>query len=418
MTVEVTTLENGLRVATAAMPHVETVSLGVWVGVGTRDEPAEVNGVAHLLEHMAFKGTERRSARAIAEEIEAVGGHLNAYTSRESTAYFAKVLKQDVPLAVDIVADILQHSTFDESELAREREVVLQEIGQAHDTPDDIIFDYFQEAAFPDQPLGRPVLGQAAVVGAMPRGALVDYMSSRYQAGDMVLAAAGNVKHGDLVALAERQFTELPAGLANGRAPARYQGGAYREGKDLEQLHVVLGFPGISFTDPDYYVYSVYSTLLGGGMSSRLFQEVREKRGLAYSIYSFASSFIDGGIFGVYAGTGAAQVEELIPVIGEQMAAVGRAPGDAEIERARNQMKAGLLMSLESTNARSEQLANQLLVYGRPIPVEEIVARIDAVDAAAIRRMGDRLRSGPVTVAALGPIDWLESHDAIAARFA
>jgi len=418
MTVEVTTLKNGLRVATAAMPHVETVSLGVWVGVGTRDEPAEVNGVAHLLEHMAFKGTERRSARAIAEEIEAVGGHLNAYTSRESTAYFAKVLKQDTPLAVDIVADILQHSTFDETELAREREVVLQEIGQAHDTPDDIIFDYFQEAAFPDQPLGRPVLGQAAVVGAMPRGALVDYMSSRYQAGEMVLAAAGNLDHGDLVALAERQFTELPTGRTNGRAPARYLGGGFREGKDLEQLHLVLGFPGISFTDPDYYVFSVYSTLLGGGMSSRLFQEVREKRGLAYSIYSFASSFVDGGIFGVYAGTGAAQVEELVPVIGEQMEAVGRAPGDAEIERARNQMKAGLLMSLESTNARSEQLANQLLVYGRSIPVEEIVARIDAVDAAAIRRMGDRLRSGPITVAALGPIDWLERHEAIAARFA
>jgi predicted Zn-dependent peptidase len=418
MTIEVTTLRNGLRVATSPMPHVETVSLGVWVGVGTRDEPVEVNGVAHLLEHMAFKGTERRSARDIAEEIEAVGGHLNAYTSRESTAYFAKVLKQDVPLAVDIVADILQHSTFDETELAREREVVLQEIGQARDTPDDIIFDYFQEAAFPDQPLGRPVLGQAAVVGAMPRGALVDYMSSRYQAGEMVLAASGNVRHADLLALAERHFGALPAGRPNGRSTARYRGGAYREGKELEQLHVVLGFPGISFSDPDYYVYSVYSTLLGGGMSSRLFQEVREKRGLAYSIYSFASSFVDGGIFGVYAGTGATQVEELIPVIGEQIDAVGRAPGDAEIERARNQMKAGLLMSLESTSARSEQLANQLLVFGRPIPVEEIVARIDAVDAAAIRRVSDRLRSGPVTVAALGPIDWLESHDAIAARFA
>ena len=418
MTVEVTTLANGLRVASAAMPHVETVSLGVWVGVGTRDEPAENNGVAHLLEHMAFKGTERRTARAIAEEIEAVGGHLNAYTSRESTAYFAKVLKQDVPLAVDIIADILQHSAFDETELAREREVVLQEIGQAHDTPDDVIFDHFQEAAFPDQPIGRPVLGQAAVVGVMPRRALVDYMGSRYQAQDMVLAAAGNLSHDALVALAERHFTTLPTGRTNGRAPANYRGGAYREAKDLEQLHVVLGFPGISFTDPDYYAFSVYSTLLGGGMSSRLFQEVREKRGLAYSIYSFTGSFMDGGLFGVYAGTGAHQVEELIPVIGEQMEAVARLPGDAEIERARNQIKAGLLMSLESTNARSEQLANQLLVYGRPIPVDEIVGRIDAVDAAAIRRVADRLRSGPVTVAALGPIDWLESHEAIAARFA
>ncbi|MGE5147427.1 MAG: M16 family metallopeptidase [Candidatus Eiseniibacteriota bacterium] len=417
MTVEVTTLPNGLRVATAAMPHVETVSLGVWVGVGTRDEPAEVNGVAHLLEHMAFKGTERRSARAIAEEIEAVGGHLNAYTSRESTAYFAKVLKGDVPLAVDIVADILQHSTFDETELARERDVVLQEIGQAHDTPDDIIFDHFQEAAFPDQPLGRPVLGQASIVGAMPRTALVDYMGSRYRAPDMVLAAAGNLRHDDLVKLAREHFTELPSGQLDGRAPADYRGGFYREAKDLEQLHVVLGFPGISFSDPDYYVFSVYSTLLGGGMSSRLFQEVREKRGLAYSIYSFTGSFVDGGLFGVYAGTGAHQVEELIPVIGEQMAAVAHAPDDAEIERARNQMKASLLMSLESTNARSEQLANQLLVYGRPIPTAEIVERIEAVDGAAIRRMADRLRSAPVTVAALGPIDWLESDDAIAARF-
>jgi len=308
MSVRVTTLENGMRVLTDQMDSVETVSLGVWVDVGTRHEPASVNGVAHLLEHMAFKGTDRRSALDIAAEIEAVGGHLNAYTSREHTAYYAKVLKENVALAVDILADILQSSVFDPKELERERTVILQEIGQAFDTPDDIIFDLFQERAFPDQAMGRPVLGRAEIIRRIDRDTVAGYMRRHYAAPGMLLAAAGNIDHEALVALARRQFTKLAAERVARSDPARYVGGELREERELEQVHVVLGFPGFRFADEDYYAASVVSAALGGGMSSRLFQEIREKRGLVYAIYSFTHAYSDGGVFGVYAGTGEEEV--------------------------------------------------------------------------------------------------------------
>ncbi|MBV8650455.1 MAG: insulinase family protein, partial [Alphaproteobacteria bacterium] len=257
MTVRLTTLPNGFRVVTDRMDAVETVSLGVWVDVGTRHEPASVNGVAHLLEHMAFKGTERRSALAIAEEIEAVGGHLNAYTSREHTAYYAKVLKEDVPLAVDILSDILQHSVFDPTELDRERAVVLQEIGQAIDTPDDIIFDFFQERAFPDQAMGRPVLGRPEIIETIGRDAVANYLRDNYSAPRMVLAAAGNVDHEALVEHARRAFSSLPQRSLAVTERAVYAGGDFREQRDLEQVHVVLGFSGLGYTDPDHYAASV-----------------------------------------------------------------------------------------------------------------------------------------------------------------
>lgn len=416
--VTVSTLPNGLRVATDTMPHVETVSVGVWVDAGTRDETSEINGVSHLLEHMAFKGTERRSARAIAEEIEAVGGHLNAYTGRESTAYYAKVLKEDLGLAVDILADILQHSRFDEDELARERDVVLQEIGQANDTPDDIIFDHFQETAYPDQPLGRPVLGRPEVVANVTRAALTGYMGTSYRGGRMVLAAAGSLAHEELVALAMQSF----AGLGNGAAPARtaasYTGGDFREVRELEQVHLVLGFPGIPNGDPDFYAANLFSTIYGGGMSSRLFQEVRENRGLVYSIYSFVSSYRDGGLVGVYAGTGAERLDELVAVVGAELRGLADTADADEIARGRAQMKASLLMARESTGARLEQLANQLLIYGRPLLVEEITERIEALDRDALARVAARLASGPLTMAALGPIGKLPDYAKAAARFA
>src|ERR1700732_854674 len=240
MTTQLSTLANGLRVATDRVDTVESVSLGIWVDVGTRHEPADVNGAAHFLEHMAFKGTERRSARAIAEEIEAVGGHLKAYTSRESTAYYAKVLKEDVPLALDILADILQNSTFDPEELERERTVILQEIGQANDTPDDIIFDHFQECAYPDQAMGRPVLGSPDIIRGLRREAVVAYLHDYYGARKMVLAAAGNLDHKQLVDLADTLLSDLPAERAVSTEPARYAGGDRREDRDLEQLHLVL----------------------------------------------------------------------------------------------------------------------------------------------------------------------------------
>jgi len=385
--IEVTKLPNGLTVVSDRMNQVETVSLGMWVGVGTRLEPAELNGISHLLEHMAFKGTKRRSARAIAEEIEAVGGALNAYTSRELTAYYAKVLHEDAPLAVDIIADILQHSVMDEEELGRERAVVLQEIGQANDTPDDIIFDYFQETAFPNQPLGRPVLGEAKLVERMGREALLGYMARHYGASRMILVASGKVTHAKLVELAADAFLHLPSGTEQVNVDGRYRGGDFRSDRDLEQVHVILGLDGLSFHDPDYHALQVYSTLLGGGMSSRLFQEVREKRGLVYSIHSFVSSFTDCGAFGVYAGTSEADVAEVIGVVCDELREAGEAASDDEITRARAQLKASILMSLESTGARSEQLGHQMLVFGRPIPTSETINKIEAVDKSAIARV-------------------------------
>ncbi|MCW5771904.1 MAG: insulinase family protein, partial [Rhodospirillaceae bacterium] len=301
MSVAITKLANGLTVATDRMEQVETVSIGMWVEVGTRFEAPEHAGISHMLEHMAFKGTRRRSARAIAEEIEAVGGHLNAYTGREGTTYFAKVMKEDLGLAADIIADILQHSVFDPAEMDREREVILQEIGQARDTPDDIVFDHFQETAYPDQPLGRPILGTEASVKALAREALVEHMQQHYRAGSMIFAAAGKLDHDDVVAKAEALFGGLPAGDPLKPAPAQYGGGEFRGEQDLEQVHLVLGFPGLKLGHPDQYAMAALSTILGGGMSSRLFQEVREERGLVYSIYSFHSGFADSGLFGIYA---------------------------------------------------------------------------------------------------------------------
>lgn len=419
MTVRVSTLPNGLRVATDSMQGVETVSVGVWVKAGTRDESEPINGIAHLLEHMAFKGTERRSAQKIAEEIEAVGGYLNAHTAREHTAYYAKVLKEDVGLAVDILADILQNSVLTDAEVARERAVVIQEIGQAYDTPDDIIFDHFQEAAFPGQALGRPVLGTEETVAKMDRGTIAAYMREQYTPERMVVAAAGRIEHEKFVALAAEAFQAL-RGNGNGRAaaPALYAGGERREPRELEQVHLVLGFPGIHYGESDYYTQSLLATLLGGGMSSRLFQEVRERRGLAYSIFSFAAPYTDCGLFGVYAGTSERDAPELLSVVCGEMRRVGDSVSDEELERARAQARAAVLMTRESTSARCEHLATQLLIFGRPIPVNEITAKINGVDRAAISRVAGRLMAGKPSFAALGPLSSVEAYDRLTARLA
>jgi predicted Zn-dependent peptidase len=419
MSVKITKLPNGLTVATDPAPHLKSAAIGVWVDVGARHEPADLNGVSHMLEHMAFKGTARRSARAIAEEIEAVGGHLNAYTSREQTAYVARVLSEDVPLAVDILGDILQNSVFDQTELERERAVILQEIGQALDTPDDMVFDNLQEVAYPDQALGRTILGTPERVRGFGRDHLASYMSANYRAPTMILAATGGVDHDAVVDLAMRQFSGLANGSGTSHEPARYVGGDHRVERDLEQVHLVLGFDGATYEDPDFYAMQVYATLLGGGMSSRLFQEVREVRGLAYSIYAFAGSYVDTGLFGIYAGTGEAEAAEIVPVIVDEIARSAEHVSEEEVARARAQHKAGTLMSLESSSSRVEQLARQLLIFGRPIPLEEIVAKIDEVDPQAIRRVANRVFSTAApSLAAIGPLSRLESYDILTRRFA
>jgi predicted Zn-dependent peptidase len=412
-------LPNGLRVVSADMPGLETAAVGVWVDAGARRESAGLNGISHLLEHMAFKGTKRRTTLAIAEEIESVGGHLNAYTSREQTAYVARVLKEHVPLALDILADIVQHATMPEDELERERNVVIQEIAQVHDTPDDLVFDLFQETAYPDQPLGRSILGTVKSVNGFSRDILVDYMTEHYCAERMVVAAAGRVDHDAVVAMTAEAFGSLSQRANSAFQPASYRGGDARRNQALEQVHLLMGFNGVAYDDPEYYAQQVLATTLGGGMSSRLFQEVREKRGLAYSVYAFASSYLDGGLFGIYAGAGEKESHDLVPVICDEVIKIARSVGEDELNRARAQLKTSLLMSLESPSSRCEQLSRQTLIFGRTIPASEIIERIDEVDATGLTRGARRLIEGErPTVAALGPIAGVEPYEKIAARLA
>ncbi|NBT85507.1 MAG: insulinase family protein [Alphaproteobacteria bacterium] len=413
MTIQSTVLPNGLRVVSDFIPSVETASLGVWLDVGTRNETKDINGIAHMLEHMAFKGTERRTALQIAEEIEAVGGYLNAYTGRETTAYYARILKEDAPLAVDILSDILQYSTFDAAEFQKEQSVIIQEIGQSNDTPDDIVFDYFQETCFPGHSMGWPTLGTVDVIQSLKPEIVKDYMKRHYGAKQMVFSAAGNIDHDDLVQRVSKGFTNLTPDCSHSPTPARYQGGDYRQDKELEQVHVLLGFEGVPYGHKDYYALSVLSTLLGGGMSSRLFQEIREKRGLVYTVYSYMSSYKDSGVFGIYAGTGEDEVKELFPVVCEQLKTLGSTLNETEINRAKAQLKASLMMGLESTSNRCERLANHVLIYGRPLSSTEIIKSINNVTKEDLKNLSDRLFKSPLTLTTLGPIKNVISFDEV-----
>jgi predicted Zn-dependent peptidase len=418
MNIEITKLPNGLTVVTDPMPTLESTALGVWVNCGARHETRAIMGVSHMLEHMAFKGTEKRTAKAIAEEIENVGGFLNAYTSREQTAFHVRVLRPDMALATDILADILTNPAFEQAELERERQVVLQELGQARDTPDDIIFDNLQEAIYPDQPMGFPILGNEGTVSNFSRDDLKSYMGANYRSGGMTFIASGAVDHGTMVALAAEKFAGLKPGSGPAQETARYAGGEARHEDDLEQVHVAYAFEGVSHADPDYYAAQVYAVALGGGMSSRLFQEAREKRGLCYSIYAFAQSHQDSGILGIYTGTGEKEAGEISAVVAGEMEALAADANDAEVSRAKAQLRSGLLMGLERPASRNEMIASSLLSYGRVMPVEEMLAKLEAVDAAAVRRIGTRvMNSARPAMAAVGPLGKLERYETFAARF-
>jgi predicted Zn-dependent peptidase len=364
---------------------------------------------------MAFKGTRRRTARQIAEEIEAVGGDLNAATSAENTAYFARVLKADVPLALDVLADILSEPAFESDELTLEQNVIVQEIGAVADTPDDLIFEHLQITAFPDQPLGRSILGTPKTVRTFDGAKLRDYLARHYRAPDMVIAAAGAVDHEAVVAEVEKRF-----GSFNGHAgpmpePARFGGGAHVEKRELEQVHIALALPGVAQNDPALYSLQMFNNVLGGGMSSRLFQEARERRGLCYSIYCFHAPYSDIGMFGLYAGTDAADASELMRLIVDEIANATETLSEAEIARSKAQMKAGLLMALESSGERIGQLARQMMIWGRPIPLDELVAKVDAVTVESARAAGKALIArGKPAIAVLGLGSGLESAAAIA----
>lgn len=418
MTLEISKLSNGLTVVSDPVSQLESAALGVWVNTGSRNERPDQMGISHLLEHMAFKGTATRSARDIAEEIEAVGGTLNAYTSREQTAFHARILKQDVPLALDMIADILTSPAFEPAEIERERHVVLQELGQARDTPDDIVFDHLQAAIFKDQPLGWSILGEETTVTSFDHAMLTDYMASQYRLEGMTLVASGAVEHAEIMKLAEEKCGGLNKGQVARPAPAHYAGGDFRQTGDLEQAHIAYAFPGLSNADPDYFVAQVYTTALGGGTSSRLFQEAREKRGLCYSIYAFSNGFQDSGFLGIYAGTGEKEAADISAVIAGEMEAMTADLSEAEVARARAQLKVSLLMGMERPSTRSEQIAGQLFALGRVQSSAEIVAQLDAIDAAAVKRFATRvMAAGHPTIAAVGPVRKLEALETFSGRF-
>lgn len=414
MDVKVSRLANGLTVATEILPSIESVAMGVWVKSGARNEREDEHGIAHLLEHMAFKGTSSRSAFEIASQIEDVGGEINAATSVETTSFYARVLARDMPLAVDILADILQDSTFDADELAREQHVILQEIGAAHDTPDDIVFDRFSETAFHRQALGRSILGTPETVKSFTSAQLHGFLKRQYGADRMVVVAAGDVDHDKFVREVEKRLGGFRA-TSDAQSPqdALYVGGDFRENRDLMDAQIVVGFEGRAYHVRDFYASQVLSMILGGGMSSRLFQEIREKRGLCYSIYAFHWGFSDTGIFGVHAATGEGDVRRLLPLIAHEMQRAGEHIGQDELDRARAQYRAGLIMSAESAASRASQVARQLLLFGRPIPREELMERLSALTVERLTDLSARLFSTRPTLAAIGPVGSLPTYDAL-----
>ncbi|MAM60749.1 MAG: peptidase M16 [Maritimibacter sp.] len=419
MTIRFDTLSNGFRVVTEHMPGIESASLGVWITAGGRHERLGQNGIAHFLEHMAFKGTKRRTTLQIAEEIEDVGGYLNAYTGREVTAYYARVLREDVALAVDVISDILMNPVFDPDEIEVERGVILQEIGQALDTPDDVIFDWLQEAAYPEQAIGRPILGPAERVQGFARGDLAGFVDEHYGPDRMILAAAGAVDHDEIMRLAEKAFGGLNRPSSSVIQPAGFVGGERRELKHLEQVHFTLALEGPGYLDDTIYTAQVYANALGGGMSSRLFQEAREKRGLCYTIFSQAGAWSDTGLITIYAGTSAGEIAGLAELTIDELRRAATDMTVAEVDRARAQLRAGMLMGMESASSRAERLARQVAIWNRVVPVEETLARLDSVTTEDVRGLGTRIATNPRAALALyGPAETAPTLSALTDRLA
>ncbi len=421
MTIELHTLSNGFRIVTESMPGLKSASIGIWVQAGGRHERIEQNGIAHFLEHMAFKGTKKRTALQIAEQIEDVGGYINAYTSREMTAYYARVLENDVALGLDVIADILLNPVFDPSEIEVERGVILQEIGQTLDTPDDIVFDWLQEVAYPDQALGRTILGPSERVSSFSREDLTTFVGEHYGPNQMILAAAGAVDHDEIVRQAEGLFGHLspvtrPTNLIQ---PASFRGGERREIKDLEQVHFALALEGPNYRDPAIYTAQIYTSVMGGGMSSRLFQEAREKQGLCYSIFAQAGAYEDTGLTTIYAGTSAEQIAQLANITMDEMKRAADDMTAEEVARARAQMKAGLLMGLESPSNRAERLARLMSIWDRIPTLEETIGYVDGVTTGDVKAFAADLAANPgAALAVYGPAESAPTLDALKARLA
>jgi len=409
-----TVLPGGLRVISETVPGVRSVAFGVWVGVGSRDETPALAGASHYLEHLLFKGTRRRDAMAIAAELEAVGGELNAFTAKEYTCYYARVLDDDLPLAVDVICDMVTSSLVSARDVDGERTVILEEIAMHDDDPGDAVHDIFAASVWPGSPLGRPVLGTVESISAMSRPSINGYYRRRYRPGNLVIAAAGNVDHAALVRLVRRGFADVAVSDGDTTPAAPRLGGsapAFAPAKTvlsrpIEQANLILGSPGIARRDDRRFALGVLNAALGGGMSSRLFQEVREKRGLAYSVYSFTSHYADTGLVGVYAGCAPKKAREVLDICREQLHLVGASGLSAEeLERGKGQMRGGLVLGLEDTGSRMSRLGKAELVYGELMTVDEILAAIDAVTLDDVHEVAMALFAAPQAIAAVGPYD-------------
>lgn len=404
-----TVLENGIRILTEEIPHVRSASIGFWYAVGSQDETSDTHGLCHLIEHLCFKGTTSRTARQIAETIDATGGQLNAFTSKENTCYYARVLDQHLGLACDVLADMLRNSLFDEDELSKEKGVVIEEIKMYEDSPDELVHDLCTSVVFGDHPIGKPILGTSESVGGIRRQQLVDSVERAYIGTNLVVAVAGNITHDQVVSLVSRHFSDLPQGLLIPRQPSPpmpTRPDALVKQKDVEQVHLCLATPGFSRNHADRHALSVLDAVLGGGMSSRLFQELREERGLVYSTFSYHSAFADVGLFAIYAGTGQKTAEQVVSLIKEQCEALrDKGISHLELERAKEQLKGGLMLSLEGTTSRMSRLAKGEMFYDRILSPEELIARVDAVTVEDVQRVAHALfRPEGLFLAAVGPV--------------
>ena len=399
---KLTTLASGLKVASRPMPGFETVAVGLYADAGSRHEPARVNGLAHLFEHMVFKGAGGRSARELSEAVEDVGGDLNACTERDATSFTASLLAEHLPLGIELLSDMVLRPHFEAADLVREKEVVLQELGEARDTPSDIIFDDLWSAAYPDQPLGRSILGDETSIAAITQDDLHAWRTDLYRAGSLTLVAAGKVDHEALVALAEARFAGLPEGVIGPADAPRFAGTVRAGGARADQAHLASAYAAPGLHDEDYYAARLFSDIVGSGASSRLFQAVREDRGLAYSVWSSLAAYRDGGLFYYYAATARREAAAASALVGEVIADTVETATPREHQRALAQAKAGLLMSLESSWGQAGYVARQLAVHGRLVEPAEVVAELEAVTLEQIRAAGAKILAGPRASATIG----------------
>jgi predicted Zn-dependent peptidase len=400
-----TVLPNGIRLVTEWIPHVRSVAVGVWVDTGSRHEPADRIGISHFIEHLVFKGTESRSAEDIARAVDSVGGQMDAFTTKEHTCFYVTVLDEHLPLATDLLSDIVLHPRFDGGDLEREKTVVLQEFGMVEDTPDDVIHDLFAERVWPQHPLGRPILGDRKIVQALDRETVLHYFRTEYCPERITIAAAGHVRHEQLVDLLGTRFLtfQRPCPARPAERPILATSLDLVE-RPLEQVHFVMGGPGLEQDAPERYALFLLNTILGGSMSSRLFQVVREREGLVYSIHSGNAAFRDVGLFYVYAGTEPAHFRRVVDLTLQELRAF-RVEGVTadELRRAKDHLKGSLMLSLESTGSRMTRIAKQELYFRRPFTFDEILADIERVTVAEVRALGERLLSSPLSLVALGP---------------